>query len=124
MYVEKGRDGRLFIGREGGGERRFWRRRERGTRRRQWREEEDVGVDLCFLAATFAAACAVHGTRTRRRRRLGWGVGRFGPARLSWAGSPRRRRKIEDKRKGIGPKKKKEWSFGPMIKIKKSNLNI
>jgi hypothetical protein len=50
-------------------------------------------------------------------------VGWFGPARLSWAGSSRRRRKIEDKRKGIGPKRKKEWSFGPMTKRKKPNLN-
>ena len=67
----------------------------------------------------------VYNTHTwKEEERGGWAMVRIGPARLSWAGSPRRRRKIEDKRKGIGPKKKKEWSFGPMIKIKKSNLNI
>jgi hypothetical protein len=68
---------------------------------------EDGGVCLAATEEELAAACAVHGTRTRRRRRLGWGVGRFGPARLSWAGSPRRRKKIENKRKGIGPKERK-----------------
>ena len=119
MCVEKGR---LFIGEKGGCERRFGG----GGRGRHG----DGSVKKRMTAADYFAAREGVGGGVRRaqhahgrRRRLRWGVGWFGPARLSWAGSPRRRRKIEDKRKGIGPKRKKEWSFGPMTKRKKSNLN-
>ena len=88
---------------------------------RRWREDSNYGGRLRFLSGEgrgvgggVSRARHAHG----RRGRLGWGVGWFGPARLSWAGSPRRRRKIEKKRDWA--KKEERMEFRPDDKKKEA----
>jgi hypothetical protein len=63
----------------------------------------------------------VHGTRTGRREAAGlWAeLGRLG-----LAGPAAQERKEENRKKKDWAKRKKERSFGPMTKRKKSNLYI
>nr|BAD13067.1 hypothetical protein [Oryza sativa Japonica Group] len=96
----------------------------------QGRHGDGSGVGRRMTAAGYFVTTEGVGGGVRRARvqhahleEGGLAMGRFGPARLSWAGSPRRRRKIEEKEKGIGPIGRKNGVSARWKKRKKSNLN-